>query len=313
MDPAKSHKTATFLANALSEGWCPYYFSSSNEASTESTAWAAIAMGKTEPLLAKKAIEFLIANQNKDGGWSSGPNMGKSDWTSGPATLAVRLVNSYNEQLFDSRKIQRVLVDAFYYLLKARAEFLFPAARLILFLFDGPSSQHFGRGWPWMPGCYNWVEPTAYSLMAVKLPILISEDLAKPAVYHANKFLLEHSCRGGGWNHGAFVCLGQFYKPYIATTAEALLSLVDIPEDKNVQAALEYLSKVSHDVPSAMSLAWTILALDAYGRDNRKELNLLLELQNEDGSFGMNYFVTAISLLALNTANGINPFKVSYK
>ncbi len=61
--------------------------------------------------------------------------------------------------------------------------------------------------------------------------------------------------------------------------------------DKKVQEALDYLRKVSHEVPSAMSLAWTILALDTYGCDYHKELGLLLDLQNEDGSFGMNYFV----------------------
>ncbi len=176
-------------------------------------------------------------------------------------------------------------------------------------LLQGPKSLHYGRGWPWTAGCHNWIEPTAYSLMAFKLPELIKEDLAAPVVYHANKFLLEHSCRDGGWNHGAFYCLGQFYQPYIVTTAEALLALIDMSMDHKVQAALDYLSKISHQEPSAMSLAWTILALNAYNYECQKEIDLLLKLQKEDGGFGMNYFVTALSLLALDTINGTNPFK----
>mgnify|MGYP000258210810 CR=1 FL=1 len=140
----------------------------------------------------------------------------------------------------------------------------------------------------------------SYSLMAFKLPCIISEDLAKPAIVHANKFLLEHACRGGGWNHGAFFCLGQYYAPYIVTTAEALLGLIDIPTNNKVQAALRYLSNAAHNESSAMALAWSVLALNAFNYNSDKELKLLLELQNKDGSFGMNYFVTAISLMALN-------------
>ncbi len=124
--------------------------------------------------------------------------MGKSDWTSAPATLAIRLVCADQKQDFDAGKIKQTLVAAFHYLLKARTDFLSPVARLLLFIAQGPASQHYGRGWPWTPECYNWVEPTSYSLMAFKLPTLIKEDLAEPVVYHANKFLLEHSCREAG-------------------------------------------------------------------------------------------------------------------
>ncbi len=60
-------KTENFLAAALNDGWCPYYFKSAKIASTEATAWAAIAICQKQPALAKKAIEFLIANQNEDG------------------------------------------------------------------------------------------------------------------------------------------------------------------------------------------------------------------------------------------------------
>ncbi len=310
-------KTEIFLATALSDGRCSYSFSPANlcmqEASTEATAWAAIAICHRQPKLAKKAIDFLIASQNKDGGWSTGPDLGKSDWTSGPATLAIRLVCSYQKQYFDAGQIKRVLTDAFHYLINSRTDFLSPVARLLLLLSQGTSSLHYGRGWPWTAGCYNWVEPTAYSLMAFKLPDLIKEDLSKRVVYHANKFLLEHSCRGGGWNHGSFYCLGQSYPPYVVTTAEALLGLIDIPMDHRVKASLDYLSEVSHKESSAMSLAWTILALDAHNYNCQKEIDLLVNLQNKDGGFGMNYFVTALSLLALNTVNGINYFKVVSK
>lgn len=305
----KISKTENFLADAVVGGSCPYRFDSRKEASTEATAWTAIALCHKQPLIAKKAIEFLISNQNEDGGWANVPVLKRSDWTSGPAMLAIRLFCAKHEGQIDRAKAKQALFDAFQYLIKSRVDFLSPVARLLLLLAEGPSSQHYGRGWPWTRGCYNWVEPTAYSLMAFKRPTLIKEDLAHPVVYHANKFLLEHACRGGGWNHGAFFCLGEYYRPYVTTSAEALLALVDIPAEKQVISAVDYLKNVSHETHSAMSLSWTILALDAYGCDFQKEYKLLLDMQNADGSFGINYFVTALAFLALNTAHDINPFK----
>ena len=182
-------KTRKFLTTALSYGFCPYSFANAETASTEATAWAAISLLDYDASLSKIAIDFLIQNQNKDGGWSTSPNLGKSDWTSGPATLAIRLLSDYQQKYFDGAQIKQVLINAFHYLLKSRVDFLSPVARLMLFVIEGPASLHYGRGWPWTEGCYNWVEPTAYSLMAFKLPCIISEDLAKPAIVHANKFL----------------------------------------------------------------------------------------------------------------------------
>jgi len=302
-------KVQEFLSAALVDGWCPYSFSTGQSASTEATAWAIIALVGNRRLSVRRALEFLIANQNTDGGWATGPGLGRSDWTSGPATLALRLALHYQPQLIAPRIMEQSLARAFNYLLTLRVEFLPPVGRLLLLFLKGPAGMHYARGWPWNPDCYNWVEPTSYCLMALKLPTLNNEELGLSAIFHANKYLLEHACRGGGWNHGCFASLGAFYPPYMTTTAEALLALTDIAAESRVQAALNYLNTAENPGFSAMSLAWSTLALNAYDHDCSKQLEALLRLQNNDGSFGLNYFVTALSLLAINTTNGINPLR----
>ncbi len=303
-------KTQDFLKADLAKGFCSYLFSAEQSPSTEATAWALIALASSGVSSIEAVIDYLLKNQNIDGGWSTGPGLGTSDWTSGPAVLALRIVDYYQPQSGKrAQDIERGLTNAIHYLLSMRVDFLSPVARLLLLLSKGATGLHYARGWPWDPDCYNWIEPTSYCLMALKIPIVINDEISSSAVFHANKFLLDHACRGGGWNHGSFYSLGTFYPPYRVTTAEALLALPDKPLDNRVRDALKYLSKIEENNHSSMSLAWTVLALNAHGYDCDLHLKQLLTLQNADGSFGTNYFVTALSLLAMNTVNDVNPLR----
>ena len=189
-------KVQEFLSAALVDGWCPYSFSPGQSASTEATAWAIIALSSSSKFSVKPALEFLIANQKSDGGWATGPGLGKCDWTSGPATLALRLaLHVLQPQLISPRIIEQSLNKAFNYLLNLRTEFLPPVGRLLLLFLKGPNGLQYSRGWPWNIDCYNWVEPTSYCLMALKLPTLTNVELGVTAISHANKYLLEHVCK----------------------------------------------------------------------------------------------------------------------
>ena len=85
---------------------------------------------------------------------------------------------------------------------------------------------------------------------------------------------------------------------------------IDKSSDDNVHSSLDYLHNAKGEGFSAWSLSWSMLTLDAYGYDCKHNLELLVGLQNKDGSFGTSNLVTALSLLALNTANGNNFFKL---
>ena len=126
----------------------------------------------------------------------------------------------------------------------------------------------------------------------------------------AEKFITNHACQGGGWNHGNDLTLGSYLPPYRWTTAEALLALQDIPRDTKIEQALTYLKGQCKNDSSSLSLALSILALTAYDQDCHHELSFLLNRQAEDGSFGPTTLSTAISALALEAAEGTKVLKI---
>ena len=206
-------------------GWWPYAFNGET-ASTEATAWSAIALMQSHPQVAQRQLLFYWLIRIMDGGWSTGPGLGQSDWTSALAVLALRLTKHFQPDIIADQHFDSALKNALHYLLVSRTDFMYPVLRLLLLMgAKGPSGLQFGKGWPWNKNGYSWVEPTAYCLMALKFPNLIDDHLTKLAVSHGNKFLLDRTCKGGGWNHGAFYCLGEYCPPYILTTCEALLAL----------------------------------------------------------------------------------------
>jgi hypothetical protein len=285
------------------------YFAS-GEASTEATAWCGIACRHLEVPLRRGAISFLIETQNRDGGWSTAPKVGASDWCSGPATLALRLLAKSTDYP-DPLAIERALKQSFGYLFDSRSDPNPPVMRLLILYLKGPQGLDYGRGWPWTPRCWNWVEPSSYNLLALKIPHLPPAEQFRLVVAHAHRYFLEHVCEGGGWNHGANRCLGHSAPAFAVTTAEALVALQDIADKPEVQSGLSFLENISHQHKSAMSSAWAILARNAYGHTAAEETNILLAAQNSDGSFGPNLMVTGLAAVALSAIEGDNPLIIS--
>lgn len=296
---------------SLEQAWCPYQ--PNGGPSVEATCWAMMALGYDSDREDLRRISngvgnFLASRQNKDGGWSTSPGAGKSDWNTAPAMISLRSMESpaQIQKLDEATKhaVKRSIQKGLDYLLDSRSEFWTPVARLLMLVSKGSQALDYSRGWPWDPHCFHWVEPTSYSLIALKLPNRPGAGVIKHVVAHANQFLLEHVCKGGGWNHGNDITLGANLPAYRLTTAEALVALQDIERNhKAIASGLEYLAAQEAKDSSSISLAWSIIARHAYDQDPRKELALLIDRQNEDGSFGVNsnLHVSAIALVALNT------------
>ncbi|MBP6746213.1 hypothetical protein KA344_13340 [bacterium] len=277
-------------------GWFPY--KESGQPSMEATAWSALAL-RQDLSVSRAAALFLARNQNKDGGWSTEPGAGRSDWNSGPAMLCLRLLAAEHEEIGKNKDVKKAIKLGFARLLDSRIEFYQPIARLLLLMSQGPKSLAYGRGWPWDPDCFHWVEPTAYNLLALKYPTLPNDELYSRIVTFANQFLLEHSCRDGGWNHGNNITLEQYLPPYRLTTAEALLALQDRPDHASVQSSLKYLKSLSQQNTSSVSLAVSALALLAYQQPAKQEIKYLIARQGADGSFTTSIITTALAALAL--------------
>lgn len=273
----------------------------------EPTVYCSIARRKDHHMR-KQVIEFLCSNQNQDGGWSTSPGIGKSDWTSGLALLALRLL--FKEDGGVDAKHAAAIDKAVSYLFDSRTEFYGALAKFLLLISKGDAGLNYPRGWPWSPGCFHWVEPTAYTLLALKLPAHIEKQDSKRVIERADNFLLEHACKDGGWNHGNDLCLKVFLPPFVVTSAEALVALADHQSADVVQHALKNLPNTIGYAGSAMSLAWVAIAQKSHDRDTSESIKKLIERQHEDGSFGPNLMVTALSMLALQAHLGDNVLKV---
>jgi len=197
------------------------------------------------------------------------------------------------------------------YLLDSRVEFFKPTARLLILISQGAQGLAYARGWPWDPNCFHWLEPTSYCLLALKLPQTPEKELHQKVIKFADKFITEHACKDGGWNHGNDQSLGAFLPPYRLTTAEALLALQDNGRDKSIAPALAYLKGLAGQDSSSLSLAASILALSAYGEPFTSELDFLLNRQAPDGSFGPTTMSTALAALALEAAEGTKVLKMT--
>jgi hypothetical protein len=134
------------------------------------------------------------------------------------------------------------------------------------------------QGWSWIPQTFSWVEPTAWCLLALKKWSHVpgkSVDVAR--VREAEKLLLDRCCSGGGWNYGNSNMLGQELKPYVPTTAGALLSLQDQQNEPAVRRSTEYLERQASSEPSGVALSLAAMALRAVGRDTAAVRTALIE------------------------------------
>jgi len=286
-------------------GWFPYKVD--GDPSMEASAWSLLALDQGSAI--QKGYDFICQSQNADGGWSTKPEAGRSDWTSALALLCVRLIKpALQPDLNKNAKRQKSIIKAgVEYLLDARYTYK-PATRLVMLVSKGGKALDKDRGWPWDPDCFHWIEPTAYSLMSLKLPDmpeLYGQPEIKRVIQKGNKFILDHACRGGGWNHGNDITLGAYLPPYRLTTAEALLALQDLPDEPKVKAALAYLKTWSDKDSSALSIAMSALALMAFDQDASQEIEILLMRQSAEGTFAsstvaaVNTVTTAICCIAL--------------
>jgi hypothetical protein len=132
----------------------------------------------------------------------------------------------------------------------------------------GTQDLKFGaeKGWPWYPGAAAWVMPTALSLIALrKEQGLHPSNALKERIQGGTQYLLLHTCKEGGWNHGSTHALGYEASPYPETTGVALLALQGVKGpgiDRGIAQAEKFVRE-----PNPAGAAWLRLGLLAQGRN----------------------------------------------
>jgi hypothetical protein len=138
---------------------------------------------------------------------------------------------------------------------------------------QAPQSAEVGQdsslqGWPWIDAMFSWVEPTSWGLLALKKArqMGVTDAAAQARVAEAERLLVDRCCRSGGWNFGNASVMHQDLRPYVPTTALALLAMQDRRDVPAVMRSLTYLEARWSDEVSATTLSLTLLCLAAYGR-----------------------------------------------
>lgn len=163
-------------------------------------------------------------------------------------------------------------------------------------------------GWPWIGGTFSWVEPTSYALLALKLAGVREH----PRIQEAEAMLYDRVCVGGGWNVGNPRVWGTAIEAFLPTTAWALLALQDTPRDGMIERGLALLRDDENKAHSTLSLSLAMLCMDVYGLSLAPLREMLLQRQQQDGSWQGMTQLTALALLALQSAAGEgNVFKIS--
>jgi hypothetical protein len=167
------------------------------------------------------------------------------------------------------------------------------------------------QGWPWLDATFSWVEPTSWGVLALKKARRAGATGAEAdaRITEADRLLLNRTCKTGGWNYGNATVLDQDLRPYVPTTALALLALQDRASEPAVRRSLEFLEQHWSDEISATSLGLSLLCLDVYGRPVDKLTTALRTHAASAVSFG-NVHGMAVALCALTRLGKDNVFRI---
>jgi len=164
-------------------------------------------------------------------------------------------------------------------------------------------------GWPWMPGTCSWVIPTAFSIIALKQAFVCCKtDEISLRIRRGKEMLLDRACPGGGWNAGNGVVYGVPMASHLDATATALLALHGEEVDDVINSGLDWLERSVVTCSAPWSLAWSLLALDAYDRPVGSLADRLSDLS--DPGLIRDSATLAAVILALDCVAQGNVFKV---
>jgi hypothetical protein len=254
-------------------GWS--YGSSTSQAALEPTCLALLTLRWNPSPARACGLKFLLGMQNPNGSWPA--FTGDDSEGAGLTALAVIvLINSGEMALQTERGVEWLLRSKgreSHWLWRWKFKTTDTHVR-----FD-PNKF----GWPWLPGTCSWVIPTALSIIALKQAFVCCKpDQVSFRIRRGTEMLLDRACPGGGWNAGNGVVYGVALAPHLDATAIALLALRSELSNNATASGLDWLERRAATCFVPWSLAWSILALDAYGRPVEGLVDRLCALRNSD-------------------------------
>ncbi len=268
---------------------------SGKQSNTECTALAFMALRSIEYSRdnhdLRRAEEWLINSQNADGSWPYGAGAKTASWCTPLAIIAL------HESTVEAKR----LIRAGEWILSQEGSKPGILAKLILALSFEKKAVHLNddlMGWSWTPNSFSWIEPTSYSLLALKkIKSRLAATTVKERVEQAELMIYDRMCEGGGWNYGNAAVYGDPLWPYPDITALALLALQDHKDRSENQASLMALLKMAESTDSGLALGWSSICLSLYGQQN-SELKQRLDQRFARTKFLRETKPIALSILA---------------
>jgi hypothetical protein len=228
----------------------------------EPTAVAALALGD------ERARQWLLGRQHPSGGFALDTGVVENSATTALVALALP-AGSARERALDYAVACHALVP------------------------EGLEGAD--PAWGWTPTSYSWTEPTARVLLAMR----VLRPRATATIDEAERTLAQRECRHGGWNYGNRDALGTDLKPYVQTTAVAVIALQGRPRELAERGAA-HLRAHWREERGGLTLAQTLVALrlaDA-ATDDTTELEVALDQQHARTGFLGNQLTLAWAVLA---------------
>jgi hypothetical protein len=270
-----------------SDGGWPYR--SAAASSTEPTALAALALADAgaDSGVLSSAADWLVARQLANGAFTASPAHQEASWLTGLAALTLARLGRAEPA---AAAVQALL-----------------AAQVFTFTQFPPGTYGYDTtlaGWPWSPGAFSFVEPTALAVLFLKQSGQSGRDRVRGAV----ALLRDRALAAGGWNYGEPEVLGGRLFPTDAPTALTLLALAN-EQDDHTAAGLNWLQGRQGQITSLYSLGWAAIALNVLGVITGQWRDDVIALWNASPPQRRDAVGTALCLLALRSREA-HPFAV---
>lgn len=225
----------------------PCGYASETTTATEPTALACLALAALDDLTAAgPGLNWLAKQQAADGSLGISQNQPSPWWPTSLAILAW---------LRDRERFAGPIEHAVAWLLKDHGKSL-------------PKSPYMGHdsrlvGWSWAANTHSWMEPTAWSVMALKA----TGHGNHPRTREAVTLMIDRLLPEGGCNYGNTFVLGQELRAHVQPTGLTVLALADEKvSDPRLARSVDFLQREVSPRTTIASLCYALLGLGAYGR-----------------------------------------------
>jgi uncharacterized protein (DUF362 family) len=237
-----------------------------NSSHPEPTCLALLAFGAAraqfEPVIAK-GLSALELHHQPNGGYRLTDGRPEADWPTAIALFTKRALGTPLEDLKPT--IERLLS------VESRSMTKDPETT------DMENDIDLSLvGWPWAAANFGWVEPTAWSVLALRAAGLENH----PRVQQGLKLLLDRAFDTGGANYGNRIVLGTATEPIPGPSAILLLAVQGVVDHPRVDASVGYVRVQAAKATDLEHLAWARIALRAHDSDTATR-ELLPELDKK--------------------------------